>query len=75
MSVGRDEGRLRCPSGKRELLLAAMAELLAELTERTRVPWRQARAVVGKVGQPRAGAAGAETRAPRRIRGGAPGRG
>eukprot|EP00965_Chrysotila_dentata_P172640 5697377-Pleurochrysis_carterae.AAC.1 len=49
MSVGRGEGRLRCPDGKRELLLAAMAELRAELTERTRVPWRQARSVVGKL--------------------------
>eukprot|EP00965_Chrysotila_dentata_P105312 3478203-Pleurochrysis_carterae.AAC.1 len=49
MSVGRDEGRLRCPAGKRELLLAAMAELNVELTTRARVPWRQARSVVGKL--------------------------
>eukprot|EP00965_Chrysotila_dentata_P010878 353878-Pleurochrysis_carterae.AAC.1 len=49
MSVGRDEGRLRCPSGKRELLLAAMAELRAELAAHARVPWRQARSVVGKL--------------------------
>eukprot|EP00965_Chrysotila_dentata_P182152 6014929-Pleurochrysis_carterae.AAC.1 len=49
MSVGRDEGRLRCPGGKRELLLAAMAELRGELTRNARVPWRQARSVVGKL--------------------------
>eukprot|EP00965_Chrysotila_dentata_P124163 4103504-Pleurochrysis_carterae.AAC.1 len=49
MAVGRGEGRLRCPGGKRELLLAAMAELRAEMSERSRVPWRQARSVVGKL--------------------------
>eukprot|EP00965_Chrysotila_dentata_P110606 3654235-Pleurochrysis_carterae.AAC.1 len=49
MSVGRDEGRLRCPDGKRELLLAAMAELRTELTANARVPWQQARTVVGKL--------------------------
>eukprot|EP00965_Chrysotila_dentata_P207995 6184449-Pleurochrysis_carterae.AAC.1 len=49
MSIGRDEGRLRCPSGKRELLLAALAELQAELANDATVPWRQARSVVGKL--------------------------
>eukprot|EP00965_Chrysotila_dentata_P166367 5492517-Pleurochrysis_carterae.AAC.1 len=49
MSVGRDEGRLRCPGGKRDLLLAAMAELQDELAGNTPVPWRQARSVVGKL--------------------------
>eukprot|EP00965_Chrysotila_dentata_P012373 407087-Pleurochrysis_carterae.AAC.1 len=49
MSIGRDEGRLRCPDGKRELLLAAMAKLVAELARGSRVPWRRARTVVGKL--------------------------
>eukprot|EP00965_Chrysotila_dentata_P093187 3077916-Pleurochrysis_carterae.AAC.1 len=49
MCVGHDEGRLRCPDGKRELLLAAMAELSSDLAQDARVPWRQARSVVGKL--------------------------
>eukprot|EP00965_Chrysotila_dentata_P139066 4598839-Pleurochrysis_carterae.AAC.1 len=69
MSVGRDEGRLRCPGGKRELLMAAMAELRGELTRHARVPWWQARSVVGKLAsEPGPGAPGAEAGAARGLR-------
>eukprot|EP00965_Chrysotila_dentata_P222990 6193319-Pleurochrysis_carterae.AAC.1 len=36
MSLGREEGRLRCPDGKRELLMAALAELRSELRQAAR---------------------------------------
>eukprot|EP00965_Chrysotila_dentata_P056605 1878087-Pleurochrysis_carterae.AAC.1 len=49
MELCRREARLRCPTGKRELLLAAMAEMRAEAVSSGRVRWRQARSVVGKL--------------------------
>eukprot|EP00965_Chrysotila_dentata_P181498 5991072-Pleurochrysis_carterae.AAC.1 len=49
MELCRGEARLRCPAGKRELLLAAMAEMRAEAVSSSRVRWRQARSVVGKL--------------------------
>eukprot|EP00965_Chrysotila_dentata_P056153 1861276-Pleurochrysis_carterae.AAC.1 len=49
MSVGRGEGRLRCPEGKRELLRAALAEMRVALKEEHTVPWREARSAVGKL--------------------------
>eukprot|EP00965_Chrysotila_dentata_P197191 6178050-Pleurochrysis_carterae.AAC.1 len=46
MELCRGEARLRCPVGKRELLLAAMAEMRVEAVSSSRVRWRQARSVL-----------------------------
>eukprot|EP00965_Chrysotila_dentata_P056127 1860375-Pleurochrysis_carterae.AAC.1 len=48
-SVGAAEGALRVPANKRELILAALAEMRDEATERSRVHWRKARSLVGKL--------------------------
>eukprot|EP00965_Chrysotila_dentata_P123506 4082530-Pleurochrysis_carterae.AAC.2 len=49
MSVGRALGRLRCPGGKRELILAAMSEMRGELEREGRLHWQQACSIVGKL--------------------------
>eukprot|EP00965_Chrysotila_dentata_P097159 3211301-Pleurochrysis_carterae.AAC.1 len=49
MSVGVREDRLRCPEGKRALLLAAISEARREAEERGRVRGRRARSLVGKL--------------------------
>eukprot|EP00965_Chrysotila_dentata_P172590 5695152-Pleurochrysis_carterae.AAC.1 len=49
MSVSVSGDRLRCPEGKRTLLLAAIAEAREEAVRRARVQWKQARSLVGKL--------------------------
>eukprot|EP00965_Chrysotila_dentata_P046016 1529267-Pleurochrysis_carterae.AAC.2 len=49
MSVGREVGRLRCPDGKRELMLATLAEMRTALADDGRVQWRQAHSLVGRL--------------------------
>eukprot|EP00965_Chrysotila_dentata_P015245 504179-Pleurochrysis_carterae.AAC.1 len=48
-SVDAVSGRLRCPDGKRTLLLATLAAMRGEVHERGRVSWRKARTLTGRL--------------------------